>query len=94
MARIRASVVFCVTLFASCVLAVPVAPALSYEALDAGDLVMPGIASPVETRSHHNSYWLGDIDHNGASPYNNDTSFVVYRNVMEYVHKSLNIVLY
>lgn len=36
-------------------------------------------------RSHPHSYWLNAINHNGASPYNNDSSFVVYRNVMEYV---------
>lgn len=43
-------------------------------------------ATPVTSHSsHHTSYWLGVIHHNGASPYNNDTSFVVYRNVKEYV---------
>lgn len=79
MACISASVVLCMTLFASYTFAVPIAPALSHEALDAGDL--PDMVF------HHRSYWLGVIDHNGVSPYNNDTSFAVYRNVMEYDHK-------
>ncbi|KAF7967644.1 hypothetical protein HWV62_33633 [Athelia sp. TMB] len=30
------------------------------------------------------SYWLGSIDHNGASPYNSDSTFVIYRNVKDY----------
>lgn len=30
-------------------------------------------------------YWLGAVEHNGASPYNSNDSFVVYRNVKEYV---------
>ena len=46
----------------------------------------------IETRSHRSSYWLETIHHNGASPYNKDSGFVVYRNVMEYV-QTLSIIL-
>ncbi|KZP30720.1 glycoside hydrolase family 55 protein [Athelia psychrophila] len=38
-----------------------------------------GVSAHQRTSSH--PYWLASIGHNGLSPFNNDTSFVVYRNV-------------
>jgi hypothetical protein len=78
----------CVTWFASCVHGAPATVSMLTNAFGVDSQDGTGI----ETRSHHSSYWLETIHHNGASPYNNDSSFVVYRNVMEYV-QSLSIIL-
>jgi hypothetical protein len=78
MVRIGASVL-CATLFASLSFGTHIPHA-------------PSHASLIEKRFHHGTYWLDAINHNGASPYNNDSSFVVYRNVMEYVHTWSNAV--
>lgn len=83
MMRIWASVLLCTTLFASSINA---AAAPTYHELDVDGQPKTGIV----TRSRRSSYWLGEIDHNGASPYNSDKNFVVYRNVMEYVHTPVN----
>src|SRR3977135_1235192 len=38
----------------------------------------------IVTAQAASSYWLPNINHNGVSPYNSDSSYVVFRDVTKY----------
>ncbi|KAF7973095.1 hypothetical protein HWV62_16194 [Athelia sp. TMB] len=61
---------------------------LLYGAFFASHIIAAPVASSPSSFAQRNTesstYWLDNIQHNGASPYNGNTTFAIYRNVINY----------